>query len=101
MSLNLQFLLHKKLVFLKKVTKSKFVTKFTVTKSEVDCMYHTSAFVVGTVIQSLGESDFKGGLRTGNHGEIFCKLFWYNIPLLCGHKIIMRLKKISFYFCSV
>ena len=39
MSLNLLFLLHKKLVFQKKVTKSKFVTKFTVTKSEVDCTY--------------------------------------------------------------
>ena len=38
MSLNLLFLLYKKLVFQKKVTKSKFVTKFTVTKSEVDCI---------------------------------------------------------------
>ena len=39
MSLNLLFLLHKKSVFRKKVTKSRIVTKSTVTKSRFDCTY--------------------------------------------------------------
>ena len=50
MSLNLLFLLHKKLVFQKKVTKSKFVTKFTVTKSEVDCT--REVFLIGFTVAS-------------------------------------------------
>ena len=71
MSLNLLFLLHKKSVFQKKVTKSRIVTKFTVTKSKFDCITCPTKALLGQLDKDFGNWsiwDFNCNLtRFGKH----------------------------------